>query len=90
MNGHTSEELITGIAHVNLLVPSGTLDLANAFYGDTLGLRPRTVPSLQKGTLAWYVAQSMFDLRYTAALTTAGLTLATRDSKCTSLLDQTN
>lgn len=55
MNGHSSEStnLISGLAHVNLTVPSGTLDRANAFYSDTLGLKARPVPQLQKGTLAW-------------------------------------
>ena len=55
MNGHSkdSTSLISGIAHVNLTVPSGTLVQANAFYGDTLGLTARPVPELQKGTLAW-------------------------------------
>lgn len=46
--------MITGLAHVNLLVPPGTLDQAQAFYGDTLGLSPRAVPELQKGMLAWF------------------------------------
>ncbi|KAF7188465.1 hypothetical protein HII31_10127 [Pseudocercospora fuligena] len=46
--------MISGIAHVNLLVPPGTLDQANAFYGETLGLSAREVPSLQKGSLAWF------------------------------------
>lgn len=45
--------MISGIAHVNLLVPAGSLELANRFYGDTLGLRPRAVPQLQKDRLAW-------------------------------------
>lgn len=53
----TSEEIttkmISGIAHVNLLVPPGTLDQAHSFYGETLGLSAREVPSLQKGSLAW-------------------------------------
>ena len=50
--------MISGIAHVNLLVPPGTLDQANAFYGETLGLSAREVPSLQKGSLAWYVQKA--------------------------------
>lgn len=56
-NGHhpQANALISGIAHVNLTVPSGTLDQAHAFYGETLGLKSRPVPELQKGTLAWYV-----------------------------------
>lgn len=45
---------ITGIAHINLLVPPGTLDDAAAFYGDTLGLHRVPVPRLQQGTLAWF------------------------------------
>jgi catechol 2,3-dioxygenase-like lactoylglutathione lyase family enzyme len=47
--------MITGIAHVNLLVPEGTLDHAESFYGNTLGFTRVPVPVLQKGTLAWYV-----------------------------------
>lgn len=46
---------ITGIAHVNILVPPGTLDQAHAFYADTLGFTRSPVPALQKDTLAWYV-----------------------------------
>ena len=46
--------MITGIAHVNLLVPPGTLDQAAAFYGDTLGFHQVPVPVLQKDTLAWF------------------------------------
>jgi hypothetical protein len=46
--------MITGIAHINLTVPSSTLDQATSFYGDTLGLTPRPVPHLQKGRLAWF------------------------------------
>ncbi|KAH8690295.1 putative glyoxalase family protein [Talaromyces proteolyticus] len=46
--------MITGIHHVNLLVPEGTLDDANAFYGETLGLRPMPVPHLQRGKIAWF------------------------------------
>jgi catechol 2,3-dioxygenase-like lactoylglutathione lyase family enzyme len=45
---------ITGLAHINLVVPTGTLDAANDFYGKTLGLTPRPVPELQRGTLAWF------------------------------------
>lgn len=45
--------MISGLAHVNLTVPAGTLDQANAFYGETLGLIARPVPERQKGTLAW-------------------------------------
>ncbi|EME83344.1 uncharacterized protein MYCFIDRAFT_81778 [Pseudocercospora fijiensis CIRAD86] len=46
--------MISGIAHINLLVPPGTLDQAHEFYGETLGLSAREVPSLQKGSLAWF------------------------------------
>lgn len=45
---------ISGLAHVNLIVPAGSLDLANDFYGATLGLKARPVPALQKDTLAWF------------------------------------
>lgn len=46
--------MITGIAHINLLVPPGMIELANDFYGTTLGLTPVAVPQLQRGTLAWF------------------------------------
>ncbi|RDI88287.1 hypothetical protein Vi05172_g1784 [Venturia inaequalis] len=46
--------MITGIAHINLLVPAGTLDLAEAFYGNTLGLKRVPVPALQTHNLAWF------------------------------------
>ncbi|KAF7131071.1 hypothetical protein CNMCM5793_004058 [Aspergillus hiratsukae] len=46
--------MITGISHVNLLVPAGTLNDAHTFYADTLGLTPAPVPQLQKDTLAWF------------------------------------
>ncbi|KAL1900561.1 hypothetical protein Sste5346_002284 [Sporothrix stenoceras] len=45
---------ITGIAHVNLVVPRDTLDAAHAFYGDTLGFTSVPVPALQRGSLAWF------------------------------------
>ncbi|KAI1323888.1 hypothetical protein F5Y16DRAFT_382544 [Xylariaceae sp. FL0255] len=45
---------ITGIHHINLVVPPDTLDAAEAFYGTTLGLKSRAVPVLQKGTLVWF------------------------------------
>ncbi|KAK5169144.1 uncharacterized protein LTR77_006453 [Saxophila tyrrhenica] len=73
---HASEDMIKGLAHVNILVklqlrhtyfgvlsitiansrqvPPGTLDQANEFYGNTLGLHSRQVPKLQAGTLAWF------------------------------------
>ena len=37
-NGHASEPLISGLAHVNLTIPRGTLDQAFDFYGNILGL----------------------------------------------------
>jgi catechol 2,3-dioxygenase-like lactoylglutathione lyase family enzyme len=46
---------ITGIAHVNLCVPPGTLEQAAEFYEGTLGFTRVPVPVLQKETLAWYV-----------------------------------
>jgi hypothetical protein len=45
--------MITGIAHVNLIVPPGTLHLADAFYGDTLGMHRAPIPPRQKDKLAW-------------------------------------
>ena len=45
--------MITGIAHVNLTVPPGTLDDADAFYGKTLGMHRVAVPTLQQDQLAW-------------------------------------
>jgi hypothetical protein len=45
--------MISGIAHVNLTVPKGTLEQADVFYGTTLGLTSRPVPQAQKGMLAW-------------------------------------
>jgi catechol 2,3-dioxygenase-like lactoylglutathione lyase family enzyme len=47
--------MITGIAHVNLTVPAGTLEEAAEFYGNTLGFTRVPVPVLQKDSLAWYV-----------------------------------
>ncbi|CAJ2505755.1 Uu.00g131490.m01.CDS01 [Anthostomella pinea] len=46
--------MIAGIHHVNLVVPRDTLPEAAAFYGETLGLTPRQVPSLQVGSLLWF------------------------------------
>lgn len=47
--------MITGIAHVNLTVPPGTLEQAAEFYGNTLGFTRIAVPVLQKDSLAWYI-----------------------------------
>ncbi|KAK7756846.1 hypothetical protein SLS62_001291 [Diatrype stigma] len=46
--------MITGIHHINLVVPPGTLGAAAAFYGGTLGLTARPVPAAQVGTIAWF------------------------------------
>lgn len=46
--------MLTGIAHVNLTVPAGTLDQAAEFYANTLGMTRVEVPVLQRDTLAWY------------------------------------
>jgi catechol 2,3-dioxygenase-like lactoylglutathione lyase family enzyme len=46
--------MITGLHHVNLVVPPNTLELAREFYSDTLGLTPRPVPQLQRDRLAWF------------------------------------
>ena len=46
--------MITGIHHINLVVPPNTLHLATSFYATTLGLTPRAVPHLQRSTLAWF------------------------------------
>jgi len=46
--------MITGLHHINLVVPPKTLHLANEFYSGTLGLTPRAVPHLQRETLAWF------------------------------------
>ncbi|BDD61525.1 hypothetical protein MPDQ_001548 [Monascus purpureus] len=46
--------MISGLAHVNLLVSEGTLDQASEFYEGTLNLTSAPVPHLQKGTLLWF------------------------------------
>jgi hypothetical protein len=46
--------MITGLHHINLVVPPSTLHLATEFYSTTLGLTPRPVPHLQRSTLAWF------------------------------------
>lgn len=46
--------MITGLSHINLLVPPGTLPLATAFYSTTLGLTPRPVPAHRVHDLAWF------------------------------------
>ncbi|KAG9243653.1 Glyoxalase/Bleomycin resistance protein/Dihydroxybiphenyl dioxygenase [Calycina marina] len=46
--------MITGIAHVNLTVPPGTLEVAAEFYAGVLGFTRVPVPVLQKDELAWF------------------------------------
>lgn len=46
--------MITGLHHINLVVPPATLHLATDFYAGTLGLTPRAVPHAQRATLAWF------------------------------------
>ncbi|KAE8150394.1 hypothetical protein BDV25DRAFT_112461 [Aspergillus avenaceus] len=46
--------MISGLAHINLLVPEGTLSQAREFYCDTLGLTAVPVPVAQVETTAWY------------------------------------
>ncbi|KAK3384864.1 hypothetical protein B0H63DRAFT_471777 [Podospora didyma] len=46
--------MITGLHHVNIIVPPGTLPAAQIFYGNTLGLTSRAVPQLQRDSLAWF------------------------------------
>ncbi|KAJ5365338.1 hypothetical protein N7517_008224 [Penicillium concentricum] len=46
--------MISGIAHINLTIPRGTLEQAEEFYGTTLGLTSAPVPELQKGTILWF------------------------------------
>ncbi|KAI1820678.1 hypothetical protein F4861DRAFT_522086 [Xylaria intraflava] len=46
--------MITGLHHVNLVVPPDTLEEAGAFYAGTLGLAPRAVPELFQGRLLWF------------------------------------
>ena len=53
-----SEPLISGLHHVNLLVPPHTLHLAEAFYAGTLGLTQVVVPNSSKAHLAWFAIAS--------------------------------
>jgi catechol 2,3-dioxygenase-like lactoylglutathione lyase family enzyme len=46
--------MITGLHHINIVVPANTLNLAHDFYSTTLGLTPRAVPLLQRDSLAWF------------------------------------
>lgn len=49
-----SSRLISGIAHVNLIIQSGDLPAAKEFYGHTLGLISVPVPKAMEGRLAWF------------------------------------
>lgn len=40
--------MLTGIAHINLTVPTNSLDEAEEFYSKTLGMQRVPVPVLQK------------------------------------------
>lgn len=51
---NTTEPLITGLHHINLTIPHGSLHHATSFYGTTLGLTPRPVPAAQTHELAWF------------------------------------
>ncbi len=46
--------MISGIHHINLVVPPSTLSHATSFYAHTLGLTPRPVPAHRTATLAWF------------------------------------
>lgn len=54
--GGFGESLISGLDHVNLLVPRQTLHLAHAFYAGSLGLSPLPVPESCpfKGLVGWF------------------------------------
>jgi hypothetical protein len=45
--------LISGIAHINLIIPTGGLSAAHEFYGTTIGLTSVAVPKSMEGKLAW-------------------------------------
>ena len=49
-----SEEFISGLHHVNLLVPPNSLPLANSFYSGVLGFSTTPVPNSSKTHLAWF------------------------------------
>ncbi|KAE8349105.1 Glyoxalase/Bleomycin resistance protein/Dihydroxybiphenyl dioxygenase [Aspergillus coremiiformis] len=46
--------MISGLAHINLVVPEGFLAEANEFYGGTLGLTAVPVPQVQAQRTAWF------------------------------------
>lgn len=85
----TADKMITGIAHINVLVPPESLDHAEAFYGGTLGLSSAPVPHLQKGTILWCAAFLKTYPGRSFILITAGLISAIQASKCTSRREST-
>jgi hypothetical protein len=79
--------MISGIAHINLPIPQGTLEQAEEFYGTTLGLTSSPVPELQKGTILWYVFESQYLIVFNVS-SLQGSISALADSKCTFRLVQ--
>lgn len=61
--------MITGIAHVNLVVPPGTLDHAKDFYGGTLGFHSVTPPAIMQDVLAWWVNMRLIPIHCIAFTT---------------------
>ena len=51
--------LISGIAHINLIVQAGDLPAAHQFYGATMGLTSVPVPKSMEGKLAWWVSSQL-------------------------------
>ena len=49
----TTDYTPIALAHVNLVVPKGTLHLAEEFYTDVIGFHNDPVPQLQKDVLRW-------------------------------------
>lgn len=47
--------MLTGIAHINLTVPTNSLDEAEEFYSKTLGMQRVPVPVLQKVRFSSYI-----------------------------------
>ncbi|KAG9228836.1 putative glyoxalase family protein [Amylocarpus encephaloides] len=45
---------IAGLAHVNLIVPVGTLEQADQFYAGVSGLTKVEAPVLQRDRLSWF------------------------------------
>jgi hypothetical protein len=62
--------LISGIAHVNLIVTAGGLSAAQEFYGGTLGLTSVPVPKTSVGKLAWWVLLGVFLRQHIFAMDT--------------------